>query len=197
MYVRKRGNKTSFSLDVVGIKVTRPIWKLDDHGVYETYYRTIRFELYGGKVLDVYCSGVIEEYIKLRSVKRLKPRRKTTPGAQRTWWTKPGNPDNTDWLTPKLYEGTSDELPELPEPPSLRHIIASGVRDMLLDYVGQVKRLFWSSFFPPHERADSEDTVSCEGCGASYPASATGETGFVSTPYGTVRLCVDCAKKWY
>ena len=65
MSVRKRGNKTSFSLSVVGIKVTRPIWKLDDHGVYETYYRTIRFELYGGKVLDVYCSGAIEEYIKL------------------------------------------------------------------------------------------------------------------------------------
>jgi hypothetical protein len=45
-------------------------------------------------------------------------------------------------------------------------------------------------------RADSEDTVICERCGASYPAAATGETGLVSTPYGIVRLCVDCAKKW-
>lgn len=195
MYVRKRGNKTSFSLDVVGIKVTRPIRKLDDHGVYETYYRTIRFELYGGKVLDVYCTGAIEEYIKLRSVKRLKPRKKPR-GGPRTWWTKPGNPDNTDWLPPKVYKGTSDEPPELPEPPSLRHIIASGVRDMLLDYARQVKRLFRSPFFPAHGHADSEETVSCEDCGASYPASATGETGLVSTPYGIVRLCVDCAKKW-
>ena len=143
MYVRKRGNKTSFSLDVVGIKVTRPIWKLDDHGVYETYYRTIRFELYGGKVLDVHCSGVVEEYIQLRSVKTLKPRRRKPKRGTQPKLNKPGNPDNTDWLTPKLYEGTSDEPPGLPEPPSLRHIIASGVRDMLLDYVGQVKRLFW------------------------------------------------------
>jgi len=190
MYVRKRGNKTSFSLAVVGIKVTRPIWKLDDYGVYETYYRTIRFELYGGKVLDVYCSGAIEEYIQLRSVKRLKPRKKPTRGAQRTWWPKPGNPDNMDWLPPKLYEGTSDE------PPSLRHIIASGVRDMLLNYAGQVKRLFWLPILPPQERADSQDSVSCEHCGTSYPISATGETGFVSTPFGIVRLCVDCAKKW-
>jgi hypothetical protein len=196
MYVRKRGNKTSFSLRVVGIKVTRPIWKLDDYGVYETYYRTIRFELYGGKVLDVHCSGVIEEYIKVRSVKRLKPRKKPR-GVERTRWNKPGNPANTDWLTPKLYEGTSDDLPELAGPPSLRHVIASGVRDMLLDYARQGKRLFWSSFFPPQGRADAEETVSCEGCGESYPASATGETGLVSTPYGIVRLCVDCAKKWY
>jgi hypothetical protein len=143
----------------------------------------------------VYCSGAIEEYVKLCSVKRLKPRKKPR-GAPRTWWNKPGNPDNTDWLTPKLYEGTSDEPPELPDPPSLRHIIASGVRDMLLDYAGQVKRLFWLPFFPPQEHADSQDSVSCERCGTSYPASATGETGFVSTPYGIVRLCVDCAKKW-
>jgi hypothetical protein len=189
MYVRKRGNKTSFSLRVVGIKVTRPIWKLDDYGVYETYYRTIRFELYGGKVLDVYCTGAIEEYIKLRSVKRLKPRKKPR-GGPRTWWNKPGNPDNTDWLTPKLYEE------DIEPPPSLRHVIASGVRDMLLDYAGQVKRLFWSSFFPPHERADAEESVSCERCGTSYPASAIGETGLVATPFGIVRLCVDCAKKW-
>jgi hypothetical protein len=195
MYVRKRGNKTSFSLSVVGIKVTRPIWKEDDYGV-ETYYRTIRFELYGGKVLDVYCSGAMEEYIKLRSVKRLKPRKKPR-GGPRTWWNKPGNHDDPDWLPPKLYKGTGDELPDLAGPPSLRHVIANGVRDMLFEYAGQVKRLILSSFFPPYGHADSEETVSCEGCGASYPASAPGETGFVSTPYGTVRLCVDCAKKWF
>jgi hypothetical protein len=196
MHVRKRGNKTSFSLLVVGIKVTRPIWKLDDYGVYETYYRTIRFELHGGKVLDVYCSGAMEEYIKLRSVKSLKSRKKLRGGA-RTRRNKPGNHDDTDWLPPTLYEGTRDYPPELAGPPSLRHVIASGVRDMLLYYAGQVKRLFWSPILPPHERADSQDTVSCERCGTSYPASATGETGFVSTPLGTVRLCVDCAKKWF
>lgn len=106
MYVRKRGNKTSFSLDVVGIKVTRPIWKLDDHGVYETYYRTIRFELSGGKVLEVYCSGIIEEYIKLRSVKRLKPVRKRKPGKTPEI---SGNTTNDDWITPKVYKGTSDK----------------------------------------------------------------------------------------
>ena len=195
MHVRKRGNKTSFSLSVVGIKVTRLIWKEDDYGV-ETYYRTIRFELYGGKVLDVYCSGAIEEYIKLRSVKRLKPRKKLR-GRPRTWRNKPGNHDDTDWLGPKLYTGTEDELPELPAPPSLRHVIASGMRDMLLEYVGQVKRMVWSFFFSPHEHADTEDTVSCERCGASSPASASGETGLVATPLGIVRLCVDCAKKWY
>ena len=105
MYVRKRGNKTSFSLTVVGIKVTRPIWKLDDHGVYETYYRTIRFELYGGKVLDVHCSGVVEEYIQLRSVKTLKPRSRKPNRGIKPKSTTPGTPDNTDWLTPKLYEG--------------------------------------------------------------------------------------------
>ena len=188
---------------VVGIKVTRPIWKLDDDGVFETYYRTIRFELHGGKVLDVHCTGGMEEYIKLRSVKRLKPRKKPR-GGRRTWRNKPGNHDDTDWLGPKLYTGTDDELPELPGPPSLRHVIASGVRDMLLAYVGQVKRLFWSPVLPvgrqvfsPHERADSEESVSCEGCGASYPASASGETGLVSTPLGIVHLCVDCAKKWF
>ena len=196
MYVRKRGNKKSFSLDVVGIKVTRPIWKLDDYGVYETYYRTIRFELYGGKVLDVYCTGAVEEYIKLRSVKSLKPRKKLRGGA-RTRWNKPGNHDDTDWLGPKLYKGTEDDPPELPPPPSLRHVIASGVRDLLLDYAGQVKRLIRSSILPPHEHADSKETVSCESCGDSYPASATGETGLVPTPFGKVRLCVDCAKKWY
>jgi hypothetical protein len=46
-------------------------------------------------------------------------------------------------------------------------------------------------------RSDSEETVSCERCESSYPASEPGETGFVPTLYGIVRLCVDCAKKWY
>lgn len=140
MYVRKRGNRTSFSLGVVGIKVTRPIWKLDDYGVYETYYRTIRFELYGGKVLDVHCSGVIEDYIKLRSVKRLKPRKRANPDAPRTWWTHPGTPDNTDWLTPRVYEE------EIEPPPTIMEILACGIRalpDMFLEYIGHVKRMFW------------------------------------------------------
>lgn len=46
-------------------------------------------------------------------------------------------------------------------------------------------------------RSDSEETVSCERCESSYPASEPGETGFVPTVHGIVRLCVDCAKKWY
>jgi hypothetical protein len=46
-------------------------------------------------------------------------------------------------------------------------------------------------------RADSEETVSCERCESSYPASAPGETGLVPTIYGIVRMCVDCAKKWF
>ena len=139
MYVRKRGNKTSFSLDVVGIKVTRPIWKEDDYGV-ETYYRTIRFELYGGKVLDVHCSGVVEEYIQLRSVKTLKPRRRKPKRGKIPTRINPGTADNTDWLTPKLSER------DIEPPPSTRHMIVSGLRavqDMFLEYVGQVKRLFW------------------------------------------------------
>ena len=143
MYVRKRGNKTSFSLSVVGIKVTRPIWKLDDDGVYETYYRTVRFELYGGKVLDVYCSGAIEEYIKLRSVKRLKPRKKPNHGIPRTWWSPPSNHDNTELLTPKLDMEKSYEPP--PPPPSamkIMKIIVSVVWDEFLEYIGNVKRLF-------------------------------------------------------
>lgn len=72
-------------------------------------------------MLDVYCSGVIEEYIKLRSVKRLKTTKKPR-GAPRTWWTTPGNHDDTDWLTPKVYKGLSDgqaavEEPDEPGPP--------------------------------------------------------------------------------
>jgi hypothetical protein len=140
MHVRKRGNKTSFSLSVVGIQVTRPIYQLDEHGVYETYYRTIRFRLSGGKVLEVYVSGVVEDYIKLRSVKRLKPVRRRKPAKT------PENADNTtndEWLTPKVYQGDSEVLPP---PPTAMDIIKSGVRalrDMLLEYVGHVKRMFW------------------------------------------------------
>jgi len=100
MYVRKRGNKTSFSLQVIGIEVTRPIWKLDDYGVYETYYRTIRFKLYGGKVLEVYCSGAVEEYLKLRSVKTLKKLKTIEKRKPRN----PGTPANGDWLTPVVYK---------------------------------------------------------------------------------------------
>jgi hypothetical protein len=106
MHVRKRGNKTSFSLSVVGIEVTSPTYELDEHGVYETYYRTIRFRLYGGRVLEVYCSGAVEDYIKLRSVKRLKPVRKRPPVHIPDY---SGSATNDDWLTPKLYKGTSDQ----------------------------------------------------------------------------------------
>jgi hypothetical protein len=81
---------------VVGIKVTRPTRK--EFGPFKSYYRTIRFEFFGGEVLEVVCSGVIEKYIKLRSVKTLKPVRKSQPA----------NPDHEDWITPKVYTGTSD-----------------------------------------------------------------------------------------
>ena len=101
MHVRKRGNKTSFSLSVVGIDVTRPTYQMDDYGVYETYYRTISFRLYGGKVLEVYVSGAIEDYIKIRSVKRLKPVRKRTPVNIPDYYA-------DDSISPKVYKGTSD-----------------------------------------------------------------------------------------
>ncbi len=134
MYVRKRGHKTSFSLHVIGIEVTRPIWKLDDYGVFETYYRTIRFKLHGGKVLDVYCSGAVEEYLKLRSVKKLK---KLKPIEKRKPWHS-GTPTNEEWLTPKVYEGASIE-------PSATERIASGVQsvhDMFRFFVDHVRRRF-------------------------------------------------------
>ena len=81
---------------MIGIKVTRPIRK--EYGPFKAYERTIRFEFFGGEVLEVLCSGAIEKYIKIRSVKTLKP----VPKPQ------PGNPDNEDWITPKVYKGTSD-----------------------------------------------------------------------------------------
>jgi hypothetical protein len=155
MYVRKRGNKTSFSLQVIGIEVTRPIWKLDDYGVYETYYRTIRFKLHGGKVLEVHCSGAVEEYLKLRSVKTLK---KLKTIEKRKPWNS-GTPANGDWLTPVVYQGRSPEVtnpePEDPGPPplyigiipvpSLMEKMVSGVRtahSRILGYVENAKRLF-------------------------------------------------------
>jgi hypothetical protein len=48
-------------------------------------------------MLEVSCSGAIEKYIKLRSVKTLKPVKKSKP---------------TNWLTPKVYTGISDEEQE-------------------------------------------------------------------------------------
>jgi hypothetical protein len=105
MHVRKRGNKTSFSLSVVGIDVARPTYQLDEYGVYETYYRTIRFRLYGGKVLEVYCSGAVEDYIKIRSVKRLKPVRKRKPVHIPEYY---GSATNDASFSPKVYKGTSD-----------------------------------------------------------------------------------------
>lgn len=87
----EREHKFRLPIDVVGIKVTRPTRK--EFGPFKSFYRTIRFELFGGEVLEVLCSGAIEQYIKLRSVKTLKPVK--TP--------KPSN-----WLTPKVYKGTGD-----------------------------------------------------------------------------------------
>ena len=43
--------------------------------------------------MEVFCSGAVEKYIKLRSVKKLPPVRKPKP---------------TKWLLPKVYKGTSD-----------------------------------------------------------------------------------------
>ena len=80
----------------MGIKVTRP--KRKEFGPFKTYTRTIRFEFFGGEVLEVECSGAIEKYIKLRSVTSLKPVGKSQPA----------NPDHEDWITPKVSTGTSD-----------------------------------------------------------------------------------------
>ena len=80
---------------MVGIKVTRPTRK--EFGPFESYYRTIRFELFGGEMVEVFCSGAIEKYIKLRSVKKLQPVKKPKP---------------IKWLTPKVYKGLNDEEQE-------------------------------------------------------------------------------------
>ena len=78
-------------MDVVGIKVTRLTRK--ESGPFTSYYRTIRFELFGGEMLEVLCSGDSETYIKLRSVKTVKPVIKFKP---------------INWLTSKSSKGTSD-----------------------------------------------------------------------------------------
>jgi hypothetical protein len=82
---------------VIGIKVSRPTRK--EFGPFISYTRTIRFEFFGGEVLDVELSGVVKQYIKLRSVKSLKP----VPTSETS-----SNPDNKDWKQPKVYTGTSD-----------------------------------------------------------------------------------------
>jgi hypothetical protein len=84
-------------LDVIGIKVTRPTRK--EFGPFKAYYRTIRFEFFGGEVLDVECSGAVKQYIQLRSITSLKP----VPIYEAS-----SNPDNEDWKQPKVYTGTSD-----------------------------------------------------------------------------------------
>jgi hypothetical protein len=128
---------------VIGIKVTRPTRK--EFGPFASYTRTIRFEFFGGEVLDVECSGVVKQYIQLRSGKSLKP----VPTSETS-----SSPDNKDWKRPKTYKGASET------------------------------------------RDDSQDTLICERCDASFPKSDTGATGLVPTPIGIVRLCVDCAKKF-
>jgi hypothetical protein len=95
--------KSTLSLSVKKIEVTRATWELDEMGVYETYYRTIRFTTVDGEVLDVQCSGAVPEYVKLRSVKKLPA--VTTP--------KPGKPAPADWLQPKVYKGKSMHEEEL------------------------------------------------------------------------------------
>jgi hypothetical protein len=83
-------------LDVIGIKVTRANRK--EFGPFKTYNRTIRFEFFGGEVLEIYCTGAIQQYIKLRSVKTLKPVIKPKP---------------LNWITPKVSKGTSMHEQEL------------------------------------------------------------------------------------
>jgi hypothetical protein len=87
---------------VIGIKVSRPTRK--EFGPFKSYNRTIRFEFFGGEVLDVECSGGVKNYIKLRSVKSLKP----VPTSETS-----SNPDNKDWITPKVYKGISMHEQEL------------------------------------------------------------------------------------
>jgi hypothetical protein len=128
---------------VIGIKVSRPT--RTEFGPFKSYNRTIRFEFFGGEVLDVECTGVVKQYIQLRSVTSLKP----VPTSEAS-----SNPDNKDWITPKVYKGASEA------------------------------------------QDDSQDTLSCERCDASFPKSDIGATCLVPTPIGIVRLCVDCAKKF-
>jgi hypothetical protein len=92
--VRERGEG---GIEIHG-GLARPTCEVTESGLYESYSRTIRFRLFGGQVLEVLCSGAIEQYIKIRSVKTLQPVSKPQPR----------NPDNEDWITPKVYKGTSD-----------------------------------------------------------------------------------------
>jgi hypothetical protein len=62
-----------------------------------------KFRLFGRQVLEVFCFGAVEKYIKLLSVKRLKP----VPKPQ------PANPDHEGWITPKVYKGLSMHEQEL------------------------------------------------------------------------------------
>ena len=127
-------------LDVIGIKITKPTRK--EFGPFKSYNRTIRFEFFGGEVFEICLKGAKKNYIKLRSVKTLKP----VPKSQ------PSNPDSEEWITPKVYKGTSEG------------------------------------------RSDSEETVSCERCETSYPASAPGETQFVHAIRHIPPVCGLCLK---
>jgi hypothetical protein len=101
LHKNRRENKTSLSLDIRKIEVTRPTWELDEMGVYETYYRTFRFTVAGGEVLEVLCSARFADEIQLHSVKKLKA-------------VKPSKPSKpTDWLQPKVYKGKSMHEEEL------------------------------------------------------------------------------------
>jgi hypothetical protein len=82
----------SLLLSVFEIEATRTTWELDDDGVYETYYRTFRFRLSGGRSLELKCSAAFEDYIKIRSVKKLGPVKQ---------------PTRLDWLVPKVYKDKS------------------------------------------------------------------------------------------
>jgi hypothetical protein len=92
-----RENKTVLFLDVIGIKVTRPTRK--EFGPFTSYTRTIRFEFFGGEVLEVEISGVVKQYIQLRSIKSLKQ----VPTSETS-----SSPDNKDCKQPKVSTGTSD-----------------------------------------------------------------------------------------
>jgi hypothetical protein len=50
-------------------------------------------------VLEVLCSGASKKYRKLRSVKTGKPVTKAETSS---------HPHHEDWITPKVYKGTSD-----------------------------------------------------------------------------------------
>ena len=98
----QESQKTLF-LDVIGIKVTRPTRK--GFGPFTSYTRTIRFEFFGGEVLDIACSGAKKQYIKLRSLKTLKQVPKSDTAT----------PDTEGWVTPKIYKGISMQEQELPD----------------------------------------------------------------------------------